>query len=337
MSMPSSAPHSAASPAPHSASAAAPSGAAGVATAAPPAAPPAASSGGAVDPRDIELDSDQLTDGAAGIVMALLPVIRQSVSDQVTMFLQDVDKAALVDLKGEPESDFGLSLFKVLGDIALAAFPEIEGASVVLMEVGKEAVSGFGDLWTDHVKKGMEDTASSDLNDAKGRLMTAGKKIAEAALGGANDFFSLLNNKGKLQKAAESILAKHPELAHYGGNDENQQALADAMGVTANVSQHFAGLAESLNSQLQDEVTKVTLELKPHDFDGDEARLDHLIDVHEKQGKDPYAEVDHMGWHHDFWDPFIRIYFMAGKDKAVGALAAHQFTGNMPDVDDYRP
>jgi hypothetical protein len=284
-------------------------------------------------------DTGPLTAGAAQVAKGYLRDIRADLEDALQVFDSDV-QTAVQDLKVESKSDLGASFFKIAESVVVNAIPAGQKFEE-LVEAGKEVLKGFVDKIADHIKDADRETAAGQEAWAKDELLRRAKKLKEGALAGAREFVEG-TSESTLQHVAEKVLEAHPDMKDLDGTDSgNHEAIARRMVGDPRNSPLKAELSAQLQAGLKEELEAVKTGvdwLQMEGFPGgDYLRLRYLCEQHQKHGTDLYQLVVELGGHADYWDPYIRIYYMAGQDRALEAMEVHITSGVVPNPEDYRP
>ena len=286
----------------------------------------------------IEIDPPAGAAAPADHRQALIDGAMNEAGRRITMIRQDLDKAvadfnsrahdATEDLKGKSEDGWGLALFKILLDVAIAVIPggaELEAAEQVVAaaarEAGKEALKGFGDAFTEGVKRGEERSAQGRLDDAKSELRRIATDVATTAANSAQAGEEAA--APLLGHAAESFLTAHPDWARLEPNQDNYGLIADHMGfVDPRVSMLDFKLVQSLDDQFRHEMTRVQASLYFDDMNHTEALMHLLEKIEPTTNIGDYLRAVNADV--AFWERRVQLYHETYPGQPANAMYANR-------------
>jgi len=272
----------------------------------------------------IEIDDNRpdyrqaLVDGAVNEAGRRLLILRQDITDTVASF-NSMAHDATEDLKGKSESDLGLSIFKALVDVVIVAIPGAEEAKLAV-EVGKEALKGFIDVFSDGMHKAEADSAAGRLDEAKSELRRIASNLSDAARDSAKA--AQESAEPLLGQSVQGILSLHPEWVHIEPTQENYGFIADQTGIVdARAMDPSVQIMAGLMQQFQHEMNRVAADLYFHDMDSDTDRLMHLLEKIEPTT--PVADyLRVVNADVPWWERRVRLYHQAWPGEAANSVNA---------------
>ncbi len=286
---------------------------------------------------NIEIDDNRpdhrqaLIDGGVNEAGRRLLILRQDITDTVASF-NSMAHDATEDLKGKSESDLGLSIFKTLVDVVIVAIPGAEEAKIAI-EVGKEALKGFIDTFSDGVHKAEADSAAGRLDDAKSELRRIASNLSDTARDSAKAAQEAA--EPLLGQSVQGVLSLHPEWVHIEPTQENYGFIADQTGIAdARAMDPSVHIMAGLMQQFQHEMNRVAADLYFHDMDNDTDRLMHLLEKIEPTT--PVADyLRVVNADVPWWERRVRLYHQAWPGEAANSTYAwHIIVAAERDDDD---
>jgi hypothetical protein len=286
----------------------------------------------------IEIDDNrpnhrqELYDGAVNEARGRLIILRDNITGSVASF-QGIAYTATEELKGTSHSDLGLSIFKALIDVVIVAIPGGKEAETAV-EVGKEALKGFIDVFSENVKQGREESAAGRVDEAKaelrriaGKLSDTARDAAKAAQGRAEPL---------LGQSVAGLLAANPEWVHLEPTQEMYGFLSDHIGFQdTRVDDPSPTILAGLMDEFQHEFNRVSADLYFHDMSNDTDRLMHLLEKVEPVSSVPQY-LAAVGADVPYWERRVRLYHQAFPGEAASEVMAWKLltAASMYDVDE---
>jgi hypothetical protein len=286
----------------------------------------------------IEIDDNrpnhrqELIDGATNEARGRLLILRQNITDTVTSF-ESMAHDATEELKGTSHSDLGLSIFKALIDVVIVAIPGAKEAEAAI-EVGKEALKGFIDVFSENVKHGREESAAGRLDEAKAELRRIARRLSDTA----RDSAKAAEGRAEplLGTSATSLLAANPDWVHLEPTQDMYGFLADHIGFPdSRVADPSPTILAGLMDEFQHEMNRVSADLYFHDMSNDTDRLMHLLEKIEPVSSVPeYLRA--VGADVPYWERRVRLYHQAFPGEAASEMMAWKLltAASMYDVDE---
>ncbi len=272
----------------------------------------------------IEIDDNRpdhrqaLVDGAVNEAGRRLLILRQDITDTVASF-NSMAHDATEELKGTSHSDLGLSIFKTLIDVVIVAIPGGKEAEAAV-EAGKEALKGFIDIFSDHVKHAREESAAGRLDEAKAELRRIASKLSDTARDAAKA--AQEHAEPLLGQSATALLAANPDWVHVEPTQEMYGFLSDHIGFQdARVADPSPTILAGLMDQFQHEMNRVSADLYFHDMSNDTDRLMHLLEKIEPVSSVP-AYLAAVGADAPYWERRVRLYHQAWPGTAATEVMA---------------
>lgn len=260
----------------------------------------------------------ELIDGAVNEAGRRLLILRQDITDTVASF-NSMAHDATEELKGTSHSDLGLSIFKALIDVVIVAIPGAKEAEMAI-EVGKEALKGFIDVFSEEVKQGREESAAGRLDEAKGELRRIASRLSDTARDSAKA--AQEHAEPLLGHSAEGLLAANPDWVHLEPTQDMYGFLSDHIGFQdARVADPSPTILAGLMDEFQHELNRVSADLYFHDMGSDTDRLMHLIEkIEPVNSVTEYLRV--VGADVPYWERRVRLYHQAWPGATASEVMA---------------